>query len=192
MDGMQPDLLGEEALTVATEAGGGSAGRPPLRRKVVPWDAVRIAYEQTQEPVVDIALRFGVTRQTVERHAATGGWTARRPVMASAARLTTLKERASEPDMAALSLSMKRILAVMVSRLEGRILGAGDEVDERDVKALTALAAAHSKVTELDRNPRSARDKQPGNPAAGLARSVLAALEATVDGRAPGLAGEAE
>jgi len=165
------------------------------------WAAIRLAYEQGAERIGDIARRHGINSATVSARASQEGWEPRRPDLVAAQRRRAARERPERQDGDVLRRSLHRTLAVMIARLEARVLAAADDIDERDVKMLTALAAAHSKVTapdsSLDRpndsSTRSPRDPAHGAPAeSGLPRHILDALEQLVDGRAAGLSRRAE
>ncbi|GLS78827.1 hypothetical protein [Oharaeibacter diazotrophicus] len=132
---------------------GGAAPRP------VDWAGARFAYEETREAATAIARRIGVSRQGLLKHAAAAGWKPR-PVRGTAGETTA-------PDTRRLVASLQRTTARLVAAMETRVGTAGEGIDEREVRALGALAATLAKVIALepDRSPRDGRtDDAPPEP----------------------------
>jgi transposase-like protein len=104
----------------------------------IDWRAVREAYEgRGAGTVAAVAARFGMNRRTLSRRAKRERWTHRPPVRAEA----------DPPDPAGLMRSLQRATGALVRAAETRACGRGEAaVDEREVKALAALAAMLAKV----------------------------------------------
>ena len=136
------------------------------------WQAIRFAYEGTDEPFTEIARRNGINPVTIRRRAAVEGWS-RRPWLDPG--------EGGAPDVAALVAALQRTAARLVAVMEARLKTAGAAVDEQEVRALGTLAATLAKVIALDPR-RSRRDAAaPDGDAAGDDRAELDALVALAE-----------
>lgn len=195
-----------------TAGDGGSAAGPAARvrrpspstrktpRPPADWAAIRVAYEETDEPIARIAGRYGLFPATIHRRVHADGWTPRSAPTAVAQRTARAKTRPA-PDLPALVASLQRTTARIVGIMEARLGAEGDGVDEKDVRALGALAATLAKVIALDPQRRSPRDDDPDRPSADDDRDpwdpdVLDAFSRRLERRAaddpPGAAGGPE
>ncbi|WP_181704326.1 hypothetical protein [Chthonobacter albigriseus] len=121
------------------------------------WEAIRTAYEESDERVEDIARRHGLHRITIQGRAARMGWKPRNGELAARIRASNLEDR-PPPDLAALVLSLQRTTARVVTAMEARLGRDGDGIEERDVRALGTLAGALSRIIDLDLPQRRPRD----------------------------------
>jgi hypothetical protein len=124
----------------------------------VDWAAVRLAYEETAETIASIARRFGTYPASINTRMHNEGWTPRNGDLAAAQQTRRVKERPA-PDLGALVASLQRTTARIVTVMEARLGKAEEGIDERDVRALGALASTLAKVISLQPEPRTARDE---------------------------------
>lgn len=142
-------------------------------RETIDWDAIRFAYENTREEIGVIAARHGLTDRALRKRALDEQWDKALP------RETPGEDAA--PRIPALVASLQRTTARLVAAMEARLGTAGEGIEEREVRALGALAATLAKVIALDPPQRSSRDgpSDPA-PAAGTAAGEDAAVDEIV------------
>lgn len=132
------------------------------------WQAIRYAYENEATSVRQIAERFSVDVSTLRQRAKKEAWVRRNPpnpaIPASAkspppSPPTPLPIPALDDSSPALVAALRRTVARLTLAMEARYAGPDiGPVEEKDFKALGALAAMLARVIALD-NPRSARDE---------------------------------
>ena len=133
-----------------------------VERRRLDWPAVRMAYEETDETIADIAVRFGTFPASIAFRGKREGWRPRDPVLAEKRRQTAAAAR-PPPDLAALVASLQRTTARLVSMMESRVATEGEGVSEQDVRALGALAATLQKVISLE-PPKGSRHADLADP----------------------------
>lgn len=124
----------------------------------IDWDGIRVAFEETDEPVTAIAARFGVPALSIHGQVARHKWRPRtsRP---DKERPRTRAEERPPPDLSALVVSLQRTSARLVGAMEARLGRGGASPDEKDVRALGTLAGALARIIDLQTSERTGRDR---------------------------------
>jgi hypothetical protein len=105
----------------------------------------------------------------------------------------TIKGKPAARGVAGQARSLIRTAGIMTRQLEARVKADGYETDERDIKQLTALATACARLSELEESPRERTSPDAASTRTGnVPQQILDALGALVDGRAAGIAREAQ
>lgn len=130
--------------------------------KDVDWPAIRTAYEESDHTVEVIAAMHGVNRVTVQGRGRREGWKPR----SAKARLSRSTDKRDPTDIGRLVEALHRTTARLVTGMEAR-LGTAEGIDEKDARALGALAAALGKVIALKPEARSGRDERDPDDGAG-------------------------
>jgi hypothetical protein len=129
------------------------------------WAEIRKAYEETSEPVTELAARCGIARSTVHVRAARESWGLRRPVgvrvvplprvaRTPVANVHALAERITprEPDTAEARVRrMLGIIDLQLDQMESRMTSGQPmttQDEERQARAFGAIAGNLEKITE--------------------------------------------
>ena len=110
------------------------------------WEGVRLAYEDSDEPVVAIAKRFGIARSTLMKHVRSEGWTMRRN-----RRKLVCDTRDGMIDR------LYRTIDLKLAQLEARMQNDSDLTvadHERETRAIGQLIRNFEKVSDLENDER--------------------------------------
>jgi hypothetical protein len=121
----------------------------------IDWPAIRCAYEASDEPLAEIGLRFGVSRQRIQGAAKREGW--RRPLEGIDGAALAVAEGAEGAARRRIVARLFKALDEKMRQIEDRIAKAvagGEQQSaadaERDARALSALAGLYAKLVALD------------------------------------------
>jgi hypothetical protein len=120
------------------------------------WAAIRPRYEDTTEPLVELAAAYGLTWQKISNHAGRKGWKLRKP-KTEQRKAADLRGAALMPTK--LAGRLKRLIAREIDAIENESTDGRSATDrERDARRLASLVRSLDKLHDI----KAAKDKRNG------------------------------